>query len=166
VTSVRGIVGLPVLVKDFIVDPYQIVEARNAGADAVLLIVRILDWDRLVSLLELAHALGMSALVECHDENDVRTALKARSPIVGINNRDLDTLRVDLETTERLSRLIPAGVVLVAESGIHTRRDIERLSAAGAGAFLVGGALLDAPDAGAKLRELRGVALIPEGKGS
>jgi len=156
VGRVREQVNLPVLVKDFMFDPYQVVEARAHGADAVLLIARLLDWDRLTGLLDLTHRLGMSALVETHDENEMMTALAARARIVGINNRDLDTMKTSLDTTRRLARLVPAGVVLVAESGITSRADVESLAACGAGAFLVGRSLLDADDPGAKLRELRG----------
>jgi len=155
--TARERVDLPVLVKDFVVDPYQVFEARASGADAVLLIVRILEWDQLTGLLDLARELGMAALVEAHDEKEVNTALQSRASIVGVNNRDLDTLDVTVDTTERLARLVPDDVVLVAESGVRTRQDIDRLSRAGANAFLVGGALLEADDPGQKLRELRGI---------
>lgn len=156
VHRVRRQVELPVIVKDFVVDPYQVVEARAYGADAILLIARILHWDALTGLLDLAHRLGMSALVETHNEEELKTALQARAPIVGVNNRDLDTMGISLDTTRRLARLVPDEVTLVAESGIKTRGDIEDLTAHGAGAFLVGGSLLDAADPCAHLRALLG----------
>jgi indole-3-glycerol phosphate synthase len=154
VRTVRASVTLPVIAKDFVVDPYQIVEARVAGADAVLLIVRLLDRKRLRTFLALAGELGMSALVEAHTESDVAEALSAGARIVGINNRDLDTMTVSLDTTRRLAPLVPGGVVLVAESGIRSRADVEDLARAGATAFLVGGSLLESDDPAARLREL------------
>ena len=153
----RETAGLPVLVKDFIIDPYQVLEARAHGADAVLLIERILEWDALTGLLDVVRELGMTALVEAHDRAGLVAALEARAEVVGINNRDLDTLGVSADNTLELARLVPAGVILVAESGITCGADAARLEAAGAGAFLVGGALLGADDPAALLRELRGV---------
>ncbi|MHC4504836.1 MAG: indole-3-glycerol phosphate synthase TrpC [Planctomycetota bacterium] len=152
--AASALTQLPVLVKDFVVDPYQILEARAHGADAILLIARILSPDQLASLLDLAGSLGMAALVETHNEDEIHTALACQASIIGVNNRDLDTLEISLETTRRLAPLVPGGVALVAESGIRTRRDVETLAAAGAGAFLVGGTLLDAASPSAKLREL------------
>jgi indole-3-glycerol phosphate synthase len=156
VRSVRKRVSLPVLVKDFLIDRYQIFEARAYGADAVLLIVRLLDLDRLTELLGLVRQLGMSALLETHNEAEVAMALQARGTIVGVNNRNLDTLEVSLETTRRLAKLVPSDVTLVSESGIRERGDIEDLSAAGVNAFLVGGTLLNSEDPGGTLRSLRG----------
>jgi indole-3-glycerol phosphate synthase len=156
VRRVRGAVELPVLVKDFILDPYQLLEARAYGADAVLLIVRMLHWDALTALLDLSRELGMAALVETHDEKEMKTALQARSSIVGVNNRDLDSMAVSLDTTRRLAQLVPEGVILVAESGIRRRADLDDLAAHGAGAFLVGSSLLDAEDPEALLRSLTG----------
>lgn len=156
VRRVRDQVALPVVVKDFIIDPYQVIEARAAGADAILLIVRLLDWNGLTALLDLTRQLGMSALVETHNEKEMKMALATRNGIVGVNNRDLDTFEVSLDVTRRLARLVPADVLLVAESGIHGRREIEELAAAGANAFLVGGSLLSSKDPGGKLRELTG----------
>jgi indole-3-glycerol phosphate synthase len=156
VSIVRERVELPVLAKEFVFDPYQILEARAYGADAILLIARMLDWNALTALLDLVHQLGMSALVETHNENEMKTALQARAPIVGINNRDLDTMSISLDTTRRVARLVPADTILVAESGIKTRSDIEDLAAHGAGAFLVGTSLLAATDPAAKLKELLG----------
>jgi len=154
VTRVREAIDLPVIAKDFVVDGYQVLEARAAGADAILLIVRLLDAAALRSLLDLTHDLGMVALVETHDATEIDAALAARAHIIGINNRDLDTMRVSLDTTRRLAHRVPDHVVLVAESGIHSRADIDDLAAHGACAFLVGGSLLDAPDPAVKLREL------------
>lgn len=162
VARVRAVVSLPVIAKDFIVDGYQVLEARAAGADAILLIARLLRPPELRSLLDLAHDLGMHALVETHDEDDVRAALAVGAHTLGVNNRDLDTMIVSLDTTRRLARLVPGDVVLVAESGIRTRADIDDLAAHGARAFLVGGSLLDAPDPGAKLRELVAAPALPE----
>jgi indole-3-glycerol phosphate synthase len=156
VARVRDLVALPVIAKDFVIDPYQVVQARATGADAVLLIVRLLDYTDLRALLAVAHELGMSALVETHDESEVLAALAAGARIVGINNRDLDTMTVSLDTTTRLAHLVPNDVVLVAESGIQTRADIDRLATAGARAFLVGASLLAADDPGAHLRDLTG----------
>lgn len=154
VHRVRQMVDLPVLVKDFVVDSYQVLEARAHGADALLLIALLLDRDALASLLDLVRSLGMAALVETHDERELRTALDAGASIVGVNNRDLDTMTVSLDTTRRLAGLAPDDVLLVAESGIRTRDDIDDLAACGAGAFLIGGSLLDSPDPGALLRSL------------
>lgn len=156
VAAVRETVSLPVLAKDFVIDAYQIIAARAAGADAVLLIVRLLDLERLRALLRVAHDLGMAALVETHSEPEILAALTAGAGIIGINNRDLDTLQVSLDITRRLASLVPDDVVLVSESGIASREDIEDLAAHGAKAFLVGGSLLSAGDPGAMLRALTG----------
>jgi indole-3-glycerol phosphate synthase len=154
VTAVREKVALPVIAKDFVIDPYQIVDARAAGADAVLLIVRLLDLDRLRSFLALTTELGMAALVETHTESEVLAAIAAGATLIGINNRDLDTMSVSLDTTRRLAGLVPAEAILVSESGIETRADIDELTALGATAFLVGGSLLAATDPGAALKVL------------
>lgn len=153
---VRDTVGLPVLVKDFVIDPYQIAEARAAGADALLLIARLLNPSELGGLLDRVHATGMDALVECHDENDVRKAADAGASVIGINNRDLNTLSVSIETTRRLAACVPDGALCVAESGIEGRGQVKELAGAGADAFLIGGSLLQSEDPGAKLRELLG----------
>jgi len=152
VARVRGAVPLPLIAKDFIVDGYQILEARAAGADAILLIVRLLDLPELRSLFDLARDLGLDVLVEAHDETEVLAAIATGARIIGINNRNLDTMAVSLDTTRRLAPLVPDDIVLVAESGIRSRADIDALAACGARAFLVGGGLLDAPDPGAALR--------------
>ncbi len=156
VRRVRDAVSLPILVKDFIIDEYQVAEARAAGADAVLLIARAVTPERLGVLTTRTDGLGMSALVECHDAADIEAALSVGAHIIGINNRDLDTLEVSLKTTRRLVALVPSDRWCVAESGITSRRDIEELTTLGVSRFLVGAALLNAPDAGKKLRELCG----------
>jgi indole-3-glycerol phosphate synthase len=146
----------PILRKDFIVDAFQVIEARAAGADAVLLIVVALEDTRLCELLAAATAYGMDALVEVHDEREMERARHAGATLIGINNRDLRTFAVDLATTERLADDAPDDVTLVAESGIRTRADVERLRRAGAHAVLVGETLMRAPDRAAAVRELLG----------
>ena len=136
---------LPLLRKDFICDPYQIYEARAAGADAVLLIVAELEPSQLSELSALAKELGMAALVEVHCESELQEALDCGARLVGINNRDLRTFTVDLQTTLRLRKNVPPEVCLVAESGIHTSQDVRRLAEAGVDAILVGEALVTAP---------------------
>jgi len=152
--QVRGSTPLPLLRKDFLVDKYQIYESRLWGADAVLLIVAALSISELEEYLGIARELGLSALVEVHNEEEVKTALEAGAEIIGINNRDLRTLRVNLETTLRLRPFIPEGHLVVSESGINTRADVEFLAGAGIDAVLVGTALMNAGDVEAKLREL------------
>ncbi|MCK9357320.1 MAG: indole-3-glycerol phosphate synthase TrpC [Dehalococcoidia bacterium] len=144
----------PLLRKDFIVDPYQVVESRAYGADSLLLIAAVLTLQMLRDLLELSHGMGMRCLVEVHDEAELDTALRSDALIIGVNNRDLRTFEVDLATFERLRPLIPAGRLVVAESGIRERSDVERLARCGVDAVLVGEALMRSPDAGAKVREL------------
>jgi indole-3-glycerol phosphate synthase len=154
---VRGVVGLPLLRKDFTIDVYQIDEARVAGADAVLLIVSALAADQLAEFRERASGLSLDCLVEVHDEAELELALAAGADLIGVNNRNLATFEVDLSVTERLARQLPADrdVLLVAESGISTQGDILRLSRAGARAFLVGESLMRQADIGRALRELR-----------
>jgi indole-3-glycerol phosphate synthase len=149
-------VNLPLLRKDFIIDPYQINETRVLGADALLLIARILGAGELRDFIGLASELDIAALVEVHDEADVEKAISSGARIVGINNRDLETFRTDLETSIRLARRIPKGVTVVSESGISNRGDIERLMDAGIHAFLIGESLMREKDIGKKLRELLG----------
>lgn len=144
----------PVLRKDFVIDPYQIVEARARGADAVLLIVAALDDRALRGLYEAGQDFGMDALVEVHDERELERALRIEPKIVGINNRDLRTFEVDLATTERLAPMVPAGVTIVGESGIHRREDVERLQSAGVTAVLVGESLMRRDDRAEAVREL------------
>jgi indole-3-glycerol phosphate synthase len=148
---------VPLLRKDFIIDPYQIVEARAAGADALLLIVAALSDAELVDLREETERWGMEALVEVHNEEEMRRAVAGGARLIGVNNRDLRTFQVDLATTERLAALKPAGALLVAESGIHSRADVERLAACGADAMLVGESLITAPDRRAAARALLGL---------
>jgi indole-3-glycerol phosphate synthase len=146
----------PLLRKDFIFEMYQLFEARAYGADAVLLIAAILNPGLITSLIALARSLGLECLVEVHDEPELERALMAGAEIVGINNRDLRTFEVDLATTERLRRLVPPEVTVVAESGVHTRADVQRLAALGVHGVLIGEALVLADDPGAKIRELFG----------
>ena len=157
-TSIRDALpqGPPLLRKDFLFDHYQLYEARVHGADAVLLIAAILNPALLAQLIGLAKALDMEALVEVHDELELERALMASADLIGVNNRDLRTFEVDLATTERLRPLIPAEVTVVAESGILTRADIQRLQALDVHAVLIGEALVTAPDPAAKIRELFG----------
>ncbi|PKB78753.1 MAG: hypothetical protein BZY88_16860 [SAR202 cluster bacterium Io17-Chloro-G9] len=154
----------PVLRKDFIFDPYQVYEARAAGADGLLLIVSILQPDQLKSLLELAQGLWMQCLVEVHDESELETAVNVGAEIIGINNRDLHTFTTDLSVTERLAQLVPRGKVIVSESGIFTRDDLRRLNRVRVNAVLVGEALVTAPDVAAKVRELSGQQVPAGGK--
>jgi indole-3-glycerol phosphate synthase len=145
---------LPLLRKDFLCDPYQVYEARAAGADAVLLIAAYLDAAELSDLHSLTCALGMAALVEVHNQAELEAAAQLDLRLVGVNNRDLRDFSVRLETTLDLRPLVPEGVCLVAESGIHTPADVDRLRQAGVDAVLVGEALVTAPDVAAKVREL------------
>ena len=145
---------VPVLRKEFVFDPYQVHEARAYGADAVLLIVSMLDADTLATLKELAEGLGMQCLVEVHDEDEMDTAIEVGAQIIGINNRDLRTFHTTLDITDRLAHRAPPEGILVSESGLRTPEDLERVRRAGASAVLIGDALVSAPDPGAKLREL------------
>lgn len=153
---IREQVSLPLLRKDFICDPYQIVQARVAGADAVLLIAAMLETAQLIDYAAEAAELGLDVLLEVHDEVELEQALATPVELIGINNRNLKTFVTDLGTSERLARLIPAERLIVAESGINCRADIERLQRAGAGAFLIGESLMREADIGAKLAELLG----------
>jgi indole-3-glycerol phosphate synthase len=155
-SEIRQVVDIPLLRKDFIFDPYQVYEARVAGADAILLIAAMLDLSRLREFASLAGELSLDVLLEVHDEEELETALETGCKMIGINNRNLRTFITDLATTERLAPLLPADCLIVAESGIYTREEIVRLRRAGAKAFLVGESLMREPDIGAKLRELLG----------
>ena len=146
--------GVPVLRKDFVVDPYQLYEARAHGADAALLIVACLSPQELRALLREAMGLWVQCLVEVHTEGELRAALEVGAEVVGINNRDLRTFHTDLAVTERLAPLVPPGRLVVSESGIATREDVERVRRCGVHAVLVGEALVTAPDPGARLRAL------------
>ncbi|MEW6271339.1 MAG: indole-3-glycerol phosphate synthase TrpC [Thermodesulfobacteriota bacterium] len=152
--AVRAAVSVPVLRKDFVIDAYQLEEARAAGADAVLLIAATLPPVILRELHRVARDLGLEVLVEVHDEMEVRHAIGAEARIIGINNRNLRTFVTDLATSERLAGLLPQQAVVVAESGLRDGRDLARLGRAGIGAFLVGEALMTAPDPGAALHEM------------
>jgi indole-3-glycerol phosphate synthase len=156
-TSVRGVVDTPLLRKDFTIDEYQVWEARAAGADAVLLIVSILDDSLLRDLLAAAKGLGLGALVEVHAAEELDRALGVGAGVIGINNRNLKTFETTIETTLALMPSIPPGPVVVSESGFFTGEDVRRVVDAGAHAVLVGEALVRAKDAGALLRELAGV---------
>ena len=154
--AIRHAVSVPVLRKDFIFDPYQLYEARAFGADAVLLIVAILPDALLQELLWLAEELNLSTLVEIHDHAELQRAVRSGARVLGINNRDLRTFRTTLATTEELLPAVPSDAVVVAESGIETPADIERLERLGVGAFLIGEAFMRAPDPGARLAEFLG----------
>ena len=156
--GVRQAVGLPVLRKDFIVDPYQVYEARSIGADAALLIAALLPAAALADLQALAQELGMAALLEVHREEELDAALAARPALVGINNRNLDTLETTLEISRRLRPRIPGGITVIAESGIEERAQVEEMERLGVHAVLVGTALMRAPDPSARVRELLGAA--------
>lgn len=153
-TQIRQAVGIPLLRKDFIIDPMQVYEARAAGADAILLIVAALSLGHMHELLEVARGLGMAALVEVHTESELCTALSVGADIIGINNRDLQTFETRLETTLELASRVPPDQVLVSESGINTRADVERLMEAGVDAILAGESLMREPDPGTKVLEL------------
>ena len=149
-------VALPVLRKDFILEEYQVYESRVMGADSLLLIARILPSRELTTLLGVARSLHMEPLVEAHTDEEVLRAVDCGAAIVGVNNRDLSTLAVSIETSLRLRPLLPDGIVRVSESGIETREDIDRLAAAGFHAVLIGERLMREPDPGAALRALLG----------
>jgi indole-3-glycerol phosphate synthase len=154
--AAREACDLPLLRKDFLIDPYQVLEARAAGADAVLLIVAALGPERLAELMAAASSLGMDSLVEVHDEDEVEVAVEAGAEVIGINNRDLQSLEVDLGTTFRLLADVPAGTVVVAESGITERGHVADLEDAGIDAILVGEALMRAEDPADAVRDLLG----------
>lgn len=152
--AARAACTLPVLRKDFIVDPFQVYEARSWGADCILLIIGAAPASELRDLEAVAHGLGMDVLVECHDRAQLETALTLASPLVGINNRDLSTFETRLETTTSLRALVPADRLLVTESGIARPEDVARLKAASVGAYLVGSAFMAADDPGQELGRL------------
>ncbi len=153
-TAVRAAVGLPLLRKDFVVDDYQLLEARAAGADAALLIVAALQQAELVRLQRLAWELGLATLVEVHDEEELTRALDSGARVIGVNNRNLRTLTVDVEASSRLAALIPSTVVAVSESGLQTRADLERLAASGYRAFLIGERFMTDPDPARAIADL------------
>jgi indole-3-glycerol phosphate synthase len=152
--AIKEVVGLPLLRKDFIFDLYQVYESRAYGADALLLIAAILGPNQLKELVSLSHSLGLRCLVEVHNEGEVERAVFSEAEIIGINNRDLNTLSVDINMTRRLRPLIPQERIVVSESGIKSKRDIEKLMKWGVDAVLVGEALVTADDVLAKMQEL------------
>ena len=154
----RASCQLPVLRKDFIVDAYQVYESRVMGADAILLIAAILDDAQMKDFEAIARSLDMAVLVEVHDEVELARALKLKTPLIGVNNRNLKTFEVSLDTTLRLMQQVPADRLLVTESGIRNREDVLHMGAAGVNAFLVGEAFMRAPDPGAALAELFAIA--------
>ena len=152
--AIREVVGLPLLRKDFIFDPYQVYESRAYGADALLLIAAVLNQEQLKELVSLSHNLGLRCLVEVHNTGEVERAVLSGAKIIGINNRDLNTFTGDITTTRRLRPLIPQERIVVSESGIKSKRDIEKLGKWGVDAVLVGEALVTAGDVMAKMKEL------------
>lgn len=157
--EISNAVKIPVLRKDFTVDEYMIYQAKTLGASVVLLICAILSKEQLSEYLGIAHSLGLSALVEAHDEDEVRTALSVGAGIIGVNNRDLRTFTVDINNSARLRKLVPPEVLFVSESGIKTAADIEALRSNGTNAVLIGETLMRSPDKKAALDELRGHAI-------
>jgi indole-3-glycerol phosphate synthase len=153
-TAVRARVTLPLLRKDFVIDEYQVVEARAAGADAVLLIVAALDDPSLTRLQRAARDAGLAALVEVHDDTELARALDSGARLIGVNNRNLRTLQVDVEASFRLASRLPRDVIAVSESGLQTRADLERLTAAGYRAFLIGERFMTDADPAAAVRGL------------
>lgn len=152
--AIRDEINLPLLRKDFIFDPYQVYESRAYGADALLLIVATLNQKQFGELLSLSHDLGLSCLVEVHNEDEIERAVSNQAKIIGINNRDLTTFITDIDTTRRLLPLIPSGTIVVSESGVKSRSDMEKLKGWGVNAVLIGEALVTADDIIAKMREL------------
>jgi len=152
--DVRIAVDVPLLRKDFIIDPYQVYESRLYGADAILLIVSVLNTEILKRLLELTHSLRMEAIVEVHDEAELEKAIHAGSRIIGINNRNLKSFNVSLEVSMRLVKLIPKGGIVISESGINTIDDIEKLTSVGINVFLIGEKFMKAADPGRELKRI------------
>lgn len=154
--EIKDAVSIPVIRKDFIFDEYQIYESRAAGADAILLIAGILEKEAIDEFLALSHSLGMSCLVEAHDEQDIDKVLSTKAKLIGINNRDLKTFKTDIKTTLALATKIPKGRMVVSESGINSYNDVDMLKRKGIHIFLVGESLMRENDIGKKLRELFG----------
>lgn len=154
--EVKSSVSVPVLRKDFILEPYQVYESRYYGADAILLIADILSKDMITQLMELAASIGMECLVEVHNEKELKKVLNLKVPLIGVNNRDLRTLNVDFSTTEKLFTLIPKDKIVVVESGIKSYQDVLFLKILGVSAILVGEAFMGTPDIRAKVEDLMG----------
>ncbi len=157
-TEISRSVSLPLLRKDFTVDPYQIFEAKVLGASAVLLICALLDTEKLKEYMKICDSLGLSALVEAHDQKELHSALSAGARMIGVNNRNLKTFEVDFENSIRLRGLVPAGTAFIAESGIQTAEDVKRLYQAGVNGVLIGESLMRSPDKKAILQEMRKAA--------
>ena len=155
-SSIRQVVDVPLLRKDFTIDPYHIYQARVAGADAILLIVAALTKDQLREFMDIAESLSLASLVEVHTDTELEIALDVGAEIIGINNRDLRTFHTDLATTFSLREFLPTGKIVVSESGIYTRADVESLREAGVNAILVGESLMRSPDIGEQVRKLIG----------
>jgi indole-3-glycerol phosphate synthase len=157
INEVKAVIELPVLRKDFIFDPYQVYESRANGADAILLIADLLTKDQLIELIATADSLGLDYIVEVHAEKELKKILTLKNvPIIGINNRDLKTLEVDLKTTERLYTLVPKEKIVVVESGIKNRQDLLFLKVLGVNAVLIGQAFMEAENIRAKIEEIMG----------
>jgi indole-3-glycerol phosphate synthase len=152
--KIHAAVAVPLLRKDFIIDAYQLTEAKSFGADAVLFIAALLDPSLMQELREQANALSLDCLFEVHTEDELNAALKAGAQLIGINNRDLRTFEVSLTTTEKLAPMLPPGIVVICESGIDSAEQIRRVEAWGIHVFLIGESLMRAPDPGVKLAEL------------
>ncbi len=153
--AIAAEINIPILRKDFIIEPYQIFEAKALGASAVLLIAAILDEAELRPLLELTHSLHMEALVETHDLDEAKKAVQSKARIIGINNRDLNTFKVNLDTTIEVAAALPEGTIIVSESGFHNARDIAHIKSSGASAVLVGESFMRSDDMSAKAKEFK-----------
>lgn len=154
-SEIKKVVNIPILRKDFIIDPYQIYEAQLIGADAVLLICSLLDTKRLKEYIKIADSLGLSCLVEAHDETELHSAIEAGARVIGVNNRNLKTFEVDIDTSVKLRELVPKDKVFVSESGIKSQSDISVLRQNGTNAVLIGETLMRSGDISAELERLR-----------